>query len=108
MDLKELADEVHVFISEHGGYWDLGWMLAALTEELGELSRSIQDYAGLRGSKLRNEGSDSIQDIEEECGDLLFALLCITNSLNINLENALLKTLKKYKQKNSTFYDAES
>ena len=34
--------------------------------------------------------------IEEECGDLFFALICLTNFLGINLETALLKSLTKY------------
>ena len=86
----------------HGGYWDLPWMLAALAEELGELSRAIQAYGNLRMA------SDSFMDqtsrrkkhlllaVTEECGDLFFALLCLTNALSINLEEAVLKTLEKY------------
>ena len=101
MDLVDLAEKVESFVLEHGGYWDLEWMLAALTEELGELSREIQNYAGLRNNEPEKENLDSLNYIEEECGDLLFALLCLTNLLNLDLEKALLNTLNKYKQRES-------
>jgi NTP pyrophosphatase (non-canonical NTP hydrolase) len=102
MQLKELTEHVDQFIIHHGGYWDLPWMLAALTEELGELSRAIQAYENLRKAseyfvdqKTRHK-KHHLLDVVEECGDLFFALLCLTNSLGINLEDALLKSLEKY------------
>ena len=96
MDFYELSSKVDVFIQEQGGYWDLPWMLAAITEELGELSRALQIFTNIRNQQQTSESKNAIQSVEEESGDLLFALLCLTNSLNINLEEALLNTLKKY------------
>ncbi|MFX0151881.1 MAG: MazG nucleotide pyrophosphohydrolase domain-containing protein, partial [Candidatus Hodarchaeota archaeon] len=34
--------------------------------------------------------------VEEETGDLFFSLICLTNSIGIDLEAALLRTLNKY------------
>lgn len=97
MTLNNLTTQVDQFIKKHGGYWDLPWLLAALIEELGELSRAIQSLSGLREDLF--EKSLEIK-VEEESGDLLFALICLTNSLNINLEKALQKSLKKYEKRN--------
>lgn len=96
MELKNLASEVDKFIRSHGGYWDTSWLLAAITEELGELSRSLQIYVGIRKPILQEQEESMKSLIVEECGDLFFAVLCLTNSLGINLEKALIDTLIKY------------
>ena len=102
MQLNELAIKINDFIQTQGGYWEPAWMLAALTEELGELSRSLQVFHNIRNETVSHKSSETFNSVEEECGDIFFALLCLTNSLDINLETSLLNTLKKYKQRNST------
>ncbi|MHA1946164.1 MAG: MazG nucleotide pyrophosphohydrolase domain-containing protein [Candidatus Hodarchaeales archaeon] len=101
MELNELANKVNDFIRTQGGYWEPAWMLAALTEELGELSRSLQVFHKVRGNSDSQKSEVAFSNAEEECGDLFFALLCLTNSLNINLEKTLLNTLEKYRHRNS-------
>ncbi len=101
MELKELANKINDFIQSQGGYWEPAWMLAALTEELGELSRSLQVFHNVRDKSDSQRGETILSKVEEECGDLFFALLCLTNSLDINLENALLNTLEKYQHRSS-------
>ncbi len=101
MQLNELAMKVNDFIQTQGGYWEPAWMLAAITEELGELSRSLQVFHNIRGNSTSHESSETFSSVEEECGDIFFALLCLTNSLDINLEKTLSNTLKKYKQRSS-------
>ena len=101
MELTKLAAETDTFINNHGGYWEPAWLLSALTEELGELSRAMQIFAGIRKRKESTVSPEIIQNIEEESGDLLFALLCLTNYFHVDLEKALLNTLNKYKQRES-------
>ncbi len=96
MDLNKLTSEVDKHIQAHGGYWDPGWLLAAITEELGELSRALQTFYEVRDLHILKQKKNRKILIEEECGDLFFALICLTNFLGINLETALLKTLKKF------------
>ena len=99
MDLSSLTSEVDKYIQKQGGYWDPGWLLATITEELGELSRALQVFYEVRDSQSLKQKKTRKMLIEEECGDLFFALICLTNSLGINLETALLKTLKKYESR---------
>ncbi|MFX0122693.1 MAG: MazG nucleotide pyrophosphohydrolase domain-containing protein [Candidatus Hodarchaeota archaeon] len=99
MDIKNLTDKVDKYIQAQGGYWDPGWLLAAITEELGELSRALQTYYNVRSLIYEKQKKTKEMRIEEECGDLFFALICLTNFLGINLETALLKTLKKYESR---------
>jgi NTP pyrophosphatase (non-canonical NTP hydrolase) len=101
MELNELAIKVNDFIQTQGGYWDPAWMLAALTEELGELSRSLQVFHSVRDKSTSQRSEVTLSNVEEECGDLIFALLCLTNSLSINLEKTLLNSLEKFKHRSS-------
>lgn len=96
MDLNNLTKEVDTFIQTHGGYWDPPWLLAAITEELGELSRALQIHSRIRQGESLDQEKTMSTLIEEECGDIFFALICLTNSYDINLEKALLSTLSKY------------
>jgi NTP pyrophosphatase (non-canonical NTP hydrolase) len=99
MEFHELSIKIDTFIQDQGGYWDLPWILAALSEELGELSRAVQGYAKIRTQKRIKQSKDTFQAVKEESGDLLFALLCLTNFFKIDLEEALLDTLRKYEQR---------
>jgi NTP pyrophosphatase (non-canonical NTP hydrolase) len=96
LELNKLITDVDNFIRSQGGYWDIPWLLAAITEELGELSRAIQLYSGVRKNYPLNQQNLALSPIEEECGDLFFSLVCLVNYFGIDLEAALIKTLKKY------------
>jgi len=90
MKLKEAQKRVDELISELNGYWTLEEMLLALSEEVGELSREVLAFKGLKNPK---------SSIKEEIGDVLFALICIANGLNVDLAEVLEKTLLKYRGK---------
>jgi NTP pyrophosphatase (non-canonical NTP hydrolase) len=96
MELNKLTSQVDRFIRDHGGYWDISWLLAAIMEELGELSRALQIFSGIRETETFNQGELIKKSIEEESGDLFFSLICLTNFIGIDLEIALIKTLNKY------------
>ncbi|MFC4617786.1 nucleotide pyrophosphohydrolase [Camelliibacillus cellulosilyticus] len=74
------------------GYFSPLALTARLTEELGELAREINHYYGEKPKKT----SEPEKTVEEELGDLLFVIICLANSLNINLANALELVLDKF------------
>jgi NTP pyrophosphatase (non-canonical NTP hydrolase) len=83
--IKELQREVDTYISQFKeGYFSPLAMVARLTEELGELAREINHYYGEKPKKSDEEQ----KTINEELGDLLFVLVCLANSLHIDLEEA--------------------
>ncbi|MFX0171641.1 MAG: MazG nucleotide pyrophosphohydrolase domain-containing protein [Candidatus Hodarchaeota archaeon] len=96
MQLQKLTNQVDRFIQKQGGYWDIPWLLAAILEELGELSRVLQIFSGIRETNVSNHEESVKELIEEESGDLFFSLICLTNFIGIDLEVALLRTLNKY------------
>ncbi|OKY78632.1 MAG: putative pyrophosphatase MazG [Candidatus Methanohalarchaeum thermophilum] len=96
--LEDLQEEVDSFINNYEeGYWPPLSMLAALVEEVGELSRELNDEFGSKPKKdLKEKG-----DIRNELGDTLFSLICIANYLDIDLESALESTMEKYRDRDS-------
>ncbi|ASJ03564.1 hypothetical protein A3L09_10005 [Thermococcus profundus] len=84
--------EVDALIRSMGGYWKPFEMLAALTEEVGELADVMLALEGVKGRAGKER-------LEEELGDVLFALSCIANYYGIDLDEALGKTLEKYRER---------
>ncbi len=93
MTLQQAQAAVHAWISQwEEGYFSPLSNLARLTEEVGELARRINH---LHGDKLRKD-SDADDDIAEELGDILFVVITLANSLDIDLDRALTETLEKF------------
>ncbi len=83
--IKDLQNEVDTYISQFKeGYFSPLAMVARLTEELGELAREVNHYYGEKPKK----STETEKAIEEELGDLLFVIICLANSLNIDLEES--------------------
>ncbi|MBS4194485.1 nucleotide pyrophosphohydrolase [Lederbergia citri] len=83
--IQQIQEEVDSYISQFKeGYFSPLAMLARLTEELGELARELNHHYGEKPKKSTEEE----KAIEEEVGDVLFVLVCLANSLNIDLQSA--------------------
>jgi NTP pyrophosphatase (non-canonical NTP hydrolase) len=91
--LKESQEAVDKYISQFKeGYFSPLAMLARLTEELGELAREVNHYYGEKPKKKTEDANT----IEEELGDLFFVLICLANSLNIDIDEALTTVMNKF------------
>lgn len=91
--IKDLQKEVDDYIGQFKeGYFSPLAMMARLTEEMGELAREINHTYGEKPKKQ----SEQEKKIEEEAGDILFVLICLANSLNIDLEEAHNLVMKKF------------
>ena len=83
--MHEMQQEVDEYISQFKeGYFSPLAMMARLTEEMGELAREINHYYGEKPKK----STEKERTVEEELGDVLFVMICMANSLNIDLETA--------------------
>jgi NTP pyrophosphatase (non-canonical NTP hydrolase) len=78
------------------GYWPPLSMLAAVTEEVGELAREINDREGHKKKRTPDNTS-----LELELGDVLYSLVCIANYYHVDLNRAFKATLNKYTQRDS-------
>ncbi len=91
--MKNMQTEVDDYIGQFKtGYFSPLANLARLTEEVGELAREINHY---HGEKKKKETKDE-NTIKAELGDNLFVLLCIANSLDIDMTESFDETMKKF------------
>lgn len=91
--IKDAQAAVHAWISQwEEGYFSPLSNLARLTEEVGELAREINVA---HGDKPRRRGEEPAA-IAEEMGDILFVLIALANSLEVDLDQALRQVLEKY------------
>ena len=94
--LRDAQNAVHQWISQwEEGYFSPLSNLARLTEELGELARAINHAHGDKPPKTGDTNAET-DPIAEEIGDLLFVLIALANSLEIDLSEALRDVLQKY------------
>lgn len=91
MTIEQGQVAVDQWIKEHGvRYFDPMTNLAVLMEEVGELSRV---FARKFGEQSFKEGETD--NLEEEMADVLWVLMCLANQTDINLTEALKKSIEK-------------
>lgn len=101
MTISEAQRAVDQWIREYGGgYWAPLSNLARLTEEVGELARVLNHEFG----EKRKRKDEAPQEIAAELGDVLWVIICLANSLDIDLETAFSQTLKKVVERDANRY----
>ncbi|MDE6083581.1 MAG: nucleotide pyrophosphohydrolase [Muribaculaceae bacterium] len=92
MEIKEAQETVDKWIREIGkGYFSELTNMVLLTEEVGELARII---ARVYGDQKAKPG-DLRKGLEEELADVLWVTICLANQTGVDLEKALVSSLKK-------------
>ena len=89
--MRHLQDKVKNFCEQHNLSTFSEARFLDLVSELGELSKEI-----LLQSDYGKKTIDHSARLEEEVGDTIFSLIALSNSLDIDMEAALVKVLKKY------------
>jgi len=85
MSLKDKQKQVDDWVKQfEKPYFSPLSILAQLSEEVGELARTLNNNYGDRVKKSQEPNSE----IKEEICDILFALICLANSHNIDLDEA--------------------
>ena len=100
--LNQMQKEVDDYISQFkAGYFSPLANLARLTEEVGELAREINHYYGEKQKKLSEEENS----VKAELGDNLFVLLCIANSLGIDMTESFDETMHKFNTRDKNRFE---
>lgn len=81
------------------GYWSPLAQLAALVEEIGELAKIINHHEKIKPLKPNEVEYENFQALEIEFGDVFFSLICLANSFNVKLGEAIEKTLSKFDER---------
>lgn len=92
MEIKEAQQKIDIWIQDYGvRYFNELTNMAILTEEVGEVARIISRRYGEQSEK----SSDGNKDLGDELADVMFVVMCIANQTGVDLEEALIKNLKK-------------
>ena len=94
MDLRDIQREVDAYISQFKeGYFPPLVNLARLAEEVGELARELNHQFGPKTKKADEPESE----VALELADILFVVVVLANQMGVDLEEAMERTLSKYK-----------
>ena len=100
--MTQMQKEVDDYISQFkAGYFSPLANLARLTEEVGELAREINHYYGEKQKKPTEEENS----VKAELGDNLFVLLCIANSLDIDMTESFNETMEKFNTRDKNRFE---
>jgi NTP pyrophosphatase (non-canonical NTP hydrolase) len=102
MELREAQEQVDRYITQFKlGYFPPLVNLARLVEEVGELAREMNHALGPKTKKAEEpEG-----EIASELGDILFVLVVLSNQLGVDLQEALERTLSKYRARDASRWE---
>lgn len=90
--ISDLQTEVDTWIQQvGGGYWSPHANLARIAEEVGELARLVNHQYGPKPKKPEEQA----QELGEELADIIFAIICLANSEDIDLQTSLEQVIAK-------------
>lgn len=90
--MKNYQKQVDKWVSQYKiGYFKPLEILARLTEEVGELARELNHRFGPKKKKP----SEEIQEVGDEMADIIFTLICLANSLHIDLDVSFQQMMNK-------------
>jgi len=95
-DIQKAIDDWAQTLEEP--YWPALSQFARLVEEVGEVGRLLNHMYGSKPKKA----TEARQELGEELADVMFALVCIANKHNINLDDEMKKVLDKAKVRDKT------
>lgn len=93
-------NDMQKIVDDYIGQFEIGYFsplasLARLTEEVGELAREINHHYGEKPKKE----SESEKAISEELGDVLFVVITLANSLEVDLGDAFSQVMEKFEKR---------
>lgn len=92
--MRETQQKVAAFAQAYGLGTDPQARMLDLASEVGELAKEVLKATGYGTRPLAPTAS-----LEEELGDCLFSLLCLSQCLGLEGEAALGKALEKYEKR---------
>ena len=95
---KDVDDWVQQF---DPAYWPPLSIMAAISEETGELAREINDRYGGRKKKQEEEN----KELGNEITDLIFNCICLANSHDIDLDEAWRRKMDKCYNRDNDRYE---
>ena len=102
LTLREIQLKVDGWVSQYKvGYFKPLSIMAQISEETGELARSLNNIYGDRVKKP----ADPKEEISSEICDIMFALVCLANSHSIDLDQAWKQVISKRNKRDENRYE---
>jgi len=102
MALAKAQKEVEDWIKQYKiGYFKPLEILTRLVEEVGELARELNHRFGPKKKK----DSEELKEVGDEIADIFFTLICLANSLGIDLDESFEKMMKKLYGRDKNRYE---
>ncbi|HUV42921.1 MAG TPA: nucleotide pyrophosphohydrolase [Patescibacteria group bacterium] len=95
---KEVNDWVNQFRIK---YFQPLEILTRLVEEVGELARELNHRFGSKKKKVNEKN----KEIGDEIADIIFTLICLANSLDIDLDKSFNKMMEKLNRRDRQRYE---
>lgn len=92
--MKELQERIKKFCKEHNLESPVEHRVLDAMSELGEVAKEILKMSDYGRKKIRYR-----EELKSELGDLLYSIITIANSFDVDLEEALNLVLEKYKKR---------
>ena len=102
----EMQKQIAEFVERHELNTGITYRLLDLVSEIGEVSKELLKATEYGQSEFRP--GETHEKWEEELGDVLFSLICVANATGVDLEQALMKVLTKYRKRLESKGDAGS
>jgi len=101
-EMNDMQKRVDDYIGQFkGGYFTPLGQMARLTEENGELAREINHHYG----EKKKKDTEQPKEIKEEIGDVLFVIMCLANSLDIDLSEAFDLVMEKFESRDKNRFE---
>jgi len=92
--MKEIQERIKQFCKDNDMETSAENRVLDTMSELGEVAKEI-----LKGSNYGKKSAEATEDLKSELGDVLYSLITIANSFDIDLEEALIQVLEKYEKR---------
>lgn len=103
--LNSMQQEVDGYIQQFKvGYFSPLAQMARLTEEIGELAREVNHTYGEKKKKV----TEHENSVDEELGDVLFVILSMANSLEIDLTEVFEKNMEKFNRRDHNRFERKA
>ncbi len=90
--MKKLQQEIKQFCEENGLISPPEHRVLDLVSEVGEVAKEV-----LKMTDYGRQLSQPREEVKSEIGDVLYVLITVANTLDVDLEDALKEVLEKYK-----------
>ena len=103
--MEQMQKEVDIWAHQfEKPYFSQLSMIATMVEEMGEVAKVINIMYGDKNLKK----DESLKDLKDELGDLMFTIICLANAEGISLSEAHeMKLNKLYSRDNDRFKKAK-